>query len=133
MVLDLKRYIIRSDAKNPKHVSIHGRRTSIQWLCDVLLKWFGPFDTRVDTGLPCVVQGCKGRLQHVYEVVEIDGVVHKVVFTKTHGKRRVSAKVYDSCSLPSCPDYGDWVLAGIENDKALAKAYKKQTRAWKYR
>jgi len=118
-------------------IDVHGRPTSLRWLISryfLKMKWFGPMDTRVDTGLPCAASGCNGRLIHVYECVEIEGEQHKVVFTKTNNNnRRVATKCHDSCTLPSCPNWGEWVLVSVRKDEKLAKAYKKQTRSWRYK
>jgi hypothetical protein len=116
-----------------EEIVIHGKPTRLTWLLDTVLQWFGPFGTVVDTKLKCSYPGCRGRLVHIYETVEVRGVPHKVVFTKTTNGRRVSAKVMDSCTVPSCPMHGEWTLARIENDKKLSAAYKRKTKAWRYR
>jgi len=124
---------MRSERQIPAFVEIHGRKTKVQWIMDVVLNWYGPFETLVPTGLPCCQPGCNGRLLHAYETVEVRGVGHKIVFTQTHNGRRVVTKCRDSCTLPSCGIWGEWTLVAIEEDSKLARAYRKKTRTWRYR
>jgi len=76
--------------------------------------------------------GCKGRLVHAYESVEIGGEQFKVVFTKTNKGTIVTSKVIDTCTLPSCPNWGEWVLESVKDEPKLKKAYKRQVAAWKF-
>lgn len=117
-----------NDDSKLQYATIHGKPTKLSWLLNTLLQWFGPFDTVVDTGKPCSMPGCKGRLVHVYEVVEVNGTLHKIVFTRTNqGDRRVATKCYDSCTLPSCELWGEWTLVRVDEDAKLKKAYKRKT------
>lgn len=114
-------------------VLVHGRPTSLRWLMNKVLNWFGPYGEPVNTNLPCAAPGCKGNLIHVHELAWVRDVPHKVVFTKTNVNRRVSTKVHDSCSVPSCPNWGEFVMVALEEDDKLAKQAKKRMRAWRYR
>lgn len=113
-------------------ILIHNKPTSKQWLVDTVLQWFGPFHTAVDTGTPCHEPGCKGRLVHVYQTVEIMGKPYKTVFTRTNLKsgRRVAAQVHDSCTLPSCPMWGEWTTVQLKKNEEQAKAYRAQRAKW---
>ena len=113
-------------------VLIHNKPTSLQWLINNVLQWFGPFHTVVDTGTPCHETGCNGRLVHVYQTVEIEGKPYKTVFTKTNrkGGRRVATQVHDSCTVPSCPMWGEWTLVQLEKNEQHAKAYRAQRAQW---
>jgi len=125
--------VMRSEKYLPTFVEIHGRKTRLQWVMDHVLNWFGPFETLVPTGLPCCQVGCNGMLLHAYETVEIRGKGHKCVFTQTKTGRRVVTKCRDTCTLPSCPGWGEWTLVAIEDDTKLARAYRKKTRTWRFR
>ena len=116
-----------------ENITIHGKPTRLSWLLDTVLQWFGPFDTVVDTGKPCSMPGCKGRLVHVYEIIEVRGIPHKVVFTKTKNGRRVATKCHDSCTVPSCELWGEWTMVRLEDDVKLKNAYKRKTKAWRFR
>lgn len=127
-------------------VEVHGKPTSVNWLVKTVLKWFGPFETRVDTGVRCTqfnierdeegeilsMKQCNGRLQNVYPLIEIRGVGFKKVFANTNSGLRVGTVRYVSCNLPSCHSWGEHVLVSIEDDKKLKKAYRNQTSTWKY-
>lgn len=116
----------------PEEVEIHGRATSTHWLVNYLLQWFGPFETRVKTGKKCAVRGCKGELTHVYATSEIHGKPYKHVFTYTNEGRRVQTWCRDSCTVPSCENWGEFVAYELDYHEEQAKAYRKQTRTWKF-
>lgn len=105
-----------------------------QWLLDSVLQWFGPFGTVVRTGHRCDAPGCKGELVHVYETTEVQGKPHKTCFTQTNnGRKRTSSKVYDSCTVPSCKMWGEFTIELLDQHEEQAKAYRKQSRTWKFR
>lgn len=121
-------------SKVPESVQIHGKPTKVSWLMKIVLKWFGPFHTRVKTGLPCTEAGCKGELTHVYTVVECFDTPFHGVWTMTNdGNRKSMTWRQDSCTLPSCKLWGELVMHEVESDSDLGRAYKKQTRTWRYR
>jgi len=122
-----------SELSMTESIDVHGKETPVRWLLNTVLQWFGPFDTVVDTGLPCSMPGCNGRLVHVYEIVEVRGIAHKVVFTRTNKDRRVATKCYDSCTVPSCELWGEWTLVRLDDDKKLKQAYKRKTKTWRYK